>query len=94
MVIIIGIGGMAILIIFLLLRLKINYFFYLIIIYIIGGIIGLISGFIGSAIITALIDNPKIKQKGIKVDNNSTLKKHPLLIERFKDGWTFDKPTA
>lgn len=62
--------------------------------YIIGGIIGLISGFIGSAISTALIDNPKIKQKGIKVDNNSTLKKHPLLIERFKDGWTFDKPTA
>ena len=62
--------------------------------YIIGGIIGLIVGFITSSIITHTIDNPKIKAKGIKVNNESTLKEHPLLIERFKIGWTFSKPTA
>lgn len=62
--------------------------------YIIGGIIGLVAGFIISAIITQVIDNPKIKAKGIKVDNESTLRNHPLLIERFRNGWTFDKPSA
>jgi len=62
--------------------------------FIIGGIIGLIAGFIVSWLIGELIDNPKIKAKGIKVDNESTLKKHPLLIERFRNGWSFNKPTA
>ncbi len=62
--------------------------------YIIGGIIGLIVGFILSSIITQLIDNPKIKEKGIKINNESTLKNHPLLKEKMRWGWTFDKPSA
>lgn len=61
---------------------------------VLGAVFGLVAGFILSAIITHAIDNPKIKAKGIKVDNESTLKKHPLLIERFKNGWTFNEPKA
>lgn len=60
----------------------------------VGGIIGLIAGFIVSCLIGELVDNPKIEAKGIKVDNESTLRNHPLLKERFRDGWTFNKPTA
>ena len=58
--------------------------------FIIGGLIG---GVIGWIIGTAVKGNSVGKQ-GIKDDSDSTLRNHPLLIERMKQGWTFSKPSA
>lgn len=58
--------------------------------FIIGGIIGAVLGWIiGNA-----IEGNQAKSGGIKDSSESTLSKHPLLIERIKGGWTFSKPSA
>lgn len=62
--------------------------------FIVGGIVGLIIGGITSWIITEMVDNPKIKAKGIKLNNESSLRYHPILKDRMSQGWTFSKPTA
>lgn len=57
---------------------------------ILGGIIG---GFVGWIIGTIIKEN-SVTRLGIKDDSESTLRSHPLLLERLKDGWTFSKPSA
>jgi hypothetical protein len=58
--------------------------------FIIGGIIGGAIGWI----VGAAVKSNSVGKQGIKDDSNSTLKNHPILIERIKIGWTFSKPSA
>lgn len=58
--------------------------------FIIGGIIGAVAGWI----IGKIIEGNQVKKGGIKDSSESTLSRHPLLIERIKGGWTFSKPSA
>lgn len=58
--------------------------------FIIGGIIGAVAGWI----VGKIIEGNQVKKGGIKDSSESTLSKHPLLIERMKGGWTFSKPSA
>lgn len=58
--------------------------------FIIGGIIG---GLIGWIIGTSVQSNA-ISKQGVKDDSESTLRNHPILTERMKQGWTFSKPSA
>lgn len=53
--------------------------------FIIGGIIGAVASWI-------IVGN--IIEGGIKDSSEYTLSRHPLLKERFKNGWTFSKPIA
>ena len=53
--------------------------------FIIGGIIGAVAGWV-------IVGN--IIEGGIKDSSEYTLSRHPLLKERFKNGWTFSKPIA
>jgi hypothetical protein len=82
-----------------------QFILYLIGLLILGGIIGavtegehfiiggLIGGFLGFLIGKAVEGN-KIKETGIKDATDSTLSGHPLLSERMRTGWSFNKPTA
>ena len=58
--------------------------------FIIGGIIGAVAGWI----VGKVIEGNQVKKGGIKDSSESTLSRHPLLIERIKGGWTFSKPSA
>ena len=58
--------------------------------FIIGGIIGAVAGWI----VGKIIEGNQVKKGGIKDSSESTLSRHPLLIERIKDGYTFSKPSA
>ena len=53
--------------------------------FIIGGIIGAVAAWI-------IVGN--IIEGGIKDSSEYTLSRHPLLKEKFKNGWTFSKPIA
>ena len=58
--------------------------------YILGGIIGLIIGFIfGNS-----IEASQVRNKGLRTMSETSLSKHPLLIDKFKEGWSFSKPSA
>ena len=58
--------------------------------YIIGGIIGAVVGWIvGNSMESSFSSN-----EGIKDASVSTLRNHPLLSQRMKEGWTFSKPEA
>ncbi|MDP4265119.1 MAG: hypothetical protein Q8941_21505 [Bacteroidota bacterium] len=84
-----------------------NSYFYLTLfgIMILGGVIGgmiegqpiIIAGLIGSAIgyfVGKAIENNVYEKHNIKSASNSSLSKHPLLIDRIRQGWTFSKPSA
>jgi hypothetical protein len=58
--------------------------------FIIGGIIGAVAGWI----VGKIIEGNQVKKGGIKDSSESTLSRHPLLIERIKGGYTFSKPSA
>ena len=58
--------------------------------YIVGGIIGGLIGWIVGALMGRNLTN----KEGIKNVSNSTLKKHPLLLQRLNEGWSFSKPSA
>ena len=58
--------------------------------FIIGGLIG---GFIGWLVGNAVQSNA-VGKHGIKDDSETTLRNHPILSERMKQGWTFSKPSA
>jgi hypothetical protein len=58
--------------------------------FIIGGILGVVIGWFSGL----LAQGVQSKNQGIKDDSESTLAKHPLLIERVRAGWTFSQPTA
>ncbi|MCX8470149.1 MAG: hypothetical protein ORN55_00080 [Chitinophagaceae bacterium] len=58
--------------------------------FIIGGFIGGVVGWI----IGISLQNRTVQKQGIKDDSESTLKNHPILTERMKQGWTFSKPSA
>lgn len=58
--------------------------------FIIGGLIG---GFLGWIIGTS-VQSSAVGKQGIKDDSESTLRNHPILVERMKQGWTFSKPSA
>ncbi len=58
--------------------------------FIIGGIIGAVAGWI----VGKIIEGNQVKKGGIKDSSESTLLRHPLLIERINGGWTFSKPSA
>ena len=62
--------------------------------WIIGIIAGIVGGFIVSAIYDSTVEAPKRREKGVKDDSTANLENHPLLRERFKDGWSFSEPTA
>lgn len=58
--------------------------------FIIGGIIGAVAGWI----VGKIIEGNQVKKGGIKDSSESTLSRHPLLIERIKGGYKFSKPSA
>ena len=58
--------------------------------FIIGGIIGGVAGCLAGIIVEGYL----IRNSGIKNTSESTLSKHPLILERIKDGWSFSKPSA
>ncbi|MBK6989021.1 MAG: hypothetical protein IPH33_12800 [Bacteroidetes bacterium] len=58
--------------------------------FIIGGLIG---GFVGWIIGTS-VQSSAVGKQGIKDDSESTLRNHPILTERMKQGWSFSKPSA
>ncbi len=58
--------------------------------FIIGGLIG---GFLGWIIGTS-VQSSAVGKQGVKDDSESTLRNHPILSERMKQGWSFSKPTA
>lgn len=58
--------------------------------FIIGGFIG---GFLGWIIGTS-VQSSSVGKHGIKDNSESTLRNHPILTERMKQGWTFSKPSA
>lgn len=58
--------------------------------FVIGGIIGAVVGWI----IATVVEGNQVTNQGIKDASNSSLSKHPLLIERMREGWTFSKPSA
>ncbi len=58
--------------------------------FIIGGIIGAVAGWV----VGKIIEGNQVKKGGIKDSSESTLSRHPLLIERIKGGYTFSKPSA
>jgi hypothetical protein len=60
--------------------------------WIIGTIAAIIVGIIVAAINDSSVEATKRKEKGVK--STSNLENHPLLKERFKDGWSFSQPTA
>lgn len=57
--------------------------------FIIGGIIGSVVGWI----VGKFVRNSAVGKHGIKDSSESNLKKHPILIERMKQGWTLSVPT-
>lgn len=58
--------------------------------FIIGGIIGAILGWI----VGKAVEGDQVSNSGIKDSSWATLSKHPLLIDRIREGWTFSKPSA
>ena len=58
--------------------------------FIIGGIIGAVAGWI----VGKIMEGNQVSNSGIKDASESTLSKHPLLIDRMREGWTFSKPSA
>jgi len=58
--------------------------------FIIGGIIGAVVGWV----IGKAVEGNQVSNSGIKDASESTLSKHPLLIDRMREGWTFSKPSA
>lgn len=54
------------------------------------GIIGAVAGWV----LGKIIKEYQITKSRIKDSSESTLSKHPLLIERMKYGWTFSEPSA
>lgn len=58
--------------------------------FIIGGIIGAVAGWI----VGKIIEGNQVSSSGIKDSSESTLSKHPVLIDRMREGWTFSKPSA
>jgi hypothetical protein len=58
--------------------------------FIIGGIIGTGVGWL----LGKLIEGNQVSNSGIKDASDSTLAKHPLLVDRMREGWTFSKPSA
>jgi len=58
--------------------------------FIIGGIIGAVAGWI----VGKIVEGNQVSNSGIKDASESTLSKHPLLIDRMREGWTFSKPSA
>ncbi|MCH3883390.1 hypothetical protein [Tenacibaculum aquimarinum] len=58
--------------------------------FVIGGIIGAVVGWI----VGKSLEGNQVKKGGIKDSSESTLSRHPLLIERIKGGYTFSKPSA
>jgi hypothetical protein len=58
--------------------------------FIIGGII---SGAIGW-VIGKVLESMQVTKKGIKEATESTFSNHPILVNRIKEGWTFNKPSA
>lgn len=84
-----------------------NSYFYLTLfgIMILGGIIGsmiedkpiIIAGLLGGVIgyfVGKAIESNIYEKHNIKSSSNSSLSRHPLLIERVRQGWTFSKPSA
>lgn len=84
-----------------------NSYFYLTLfgLMILGGIIGamieeqpvIIAGLIGGAIgyfAGKAIENNIYEKANIKSSSNSSLSKHPVVIDRVRQGWTFSKPSA
>jgi len=58
--------------------------------YIIGAIIGAVVGWgAGSS-----VQNSEVSKGGIKDDSEVSLAKHPLLVDRMEEGWTFSEPSA
>jgi hypothetical protein len=58
--------------------------------FVIGGLIGGAIGWI----VGISMQNSLSSKEGIKDASDSTLKNHPLLSQRMKEGWTFSKPSA
>jgi hypothetical protein len=58
--------------------------------FIIGGLIGGVIGWIVGNSMESGLSN----KEGIKDASDSTLRNHPLLSQRMKEGWTFSKPSA
>jgi hypothetical protein len=58
--------------------------------FILGGIIGAFIGWI----VGKIVEGKSANSSGIKDLSGSTLSKHPLLVDRMKEGWTFSKPSA
>jgi tetratricopeptide (TPR) repeat protein len=58
--------------------------------FIVGALIGGVAGFITGTKISGTF----YREAGIKDASDSTLAQHPLLAQRFKEGWSFSKPTA
>ncbi len=57
-------------------------------------IIGTLAGGIAGFILGTVKASKFYKGEGIKDASDSTLAQHPLLAQRFKEGWSFSKPTA
>jgi len=58
--------------------------------FVIGALVGGIAGFVLGTVKASNF----YKGEGIKDASDSTLAQHPLLAQRFKEGWSFSKPTA
>jgi hypothetical protein len=58
--------------------------------FILGGVIGAGIGWI----IGEIYKSKEISKNNIKNTSESTLSKHPVLIEEFRNGWKFSKPSA
>ncbi len=84
-----------------------NNYFYLTLfgLMVLGGIIGsmieeqpvIIAGLIGGAIgyfAGKAIENNIYEKDNIKSSSNSSLSKHPVVIDRVRQGWSFSKPSA
>lgn len=56
-----------------------------------------IWGVLGAAVgwkVSKILENQYLNKCEIKSTSESTLAKHPLLIDKFSDGWTFSKPNG
>ena len=55
-----------------------------------GGLIGTLIGYFGGS----MIESNQVSQNGIKEASETSISRHPLLIDRIQAGWTFSKPSA
>lgn len=56
--------------------------------------IGIILGSIIGWLLGSFFQNQYISNTGIRDTRKRTLKRHPSIIQKFKEGWQFKKPTA